>query len=333
MGKSLITGIDIGHHSIKAVVLKPASEGYSLVGYKQLPVTADVFSDNHTVNYQKIVKKLKELRKSLPLFSRYVSISVPDSAVISKVLQIDSELEEREQEFAIFQAFSHQSPFPIEELNLDFVPLDSSLGQPLSSRSYQVYATKKDVIDSRTLAATKAGFKPVLLDTQAHSLVRIWQQASQQLGQSDWLLVDIGYSQTSLCIDFPAKAPFCKEIAFGTQFLECEEPSGSLAPERTELFINQLIERLQRQMQLLLSVSGAASVSGIWLTGGGATTPLLVEELSRRLSVQCEILNPLALFKCKSSKFKQQTVHAQSFTSAAGLALRGAEWVEAKHAI
>ncbi|MGB1280635.1 MAG: pilus assembly protein PilM, partial [Vibrio cyclitrophicus] len=31
MGSSLITGIDINHHSIKAVVLKPVGESYALV--------------------------------------------------------------------------------------------------------------------------------------------------------------------------------------------------------------------------------------------------------------------------------------------------------------
>ncbi|RBW65580.1 type IV pilus secretin PilQ [Vibrionales bacterium C3R12] len=119
MGKSLITGIDIGHHSIKAVVLKSMGGRYALMSYQELPITDGIVADNHTLNYQKIVKKLNELRKGLPLFSRQVAISIPDNAVISKVLQIDSELQDRELEFALYQAFSQQSPFPIEEVSLD----------------------------------------------------------------------------------------------------------------------------------------------------------------------------------------------------------------------
>lgn len=30
MGKSLVTGIDIGHHSIKAAVLKPMGDTYEI---------------------------------------------------------------------------------------------------------------------------------------------------------------------------------------------------------------------------------------------------------------------------------------------------------------
>ncbi|MEF1291802.1 pilus assembly protein PilM, partial [Vibrio sp. M260118] len=93
MGKSLVTGIEIARHSIKAVVLKPNKGTFVLVDYQELPIEAGILPDNHMSNYQKIVKKLKELRKSLPRFSNKVAFSIPDSAVISKVLQIDSDLE------------------------------------------------------------------------------------------------------------------------------------------------------------------------------------------------------------------------------------------------
>ncbi|WP_428776711.1 pilus assembly protein PilM, partial [Vibrio sp.] len=92
MVQSLVMGVDIGHHSIKAVVLKPAGSKYTLLGYKEIRVADDIFADNHALVYQKIVKKLKELKKGLPLFSRKVVVAIPDNTVISKVLQIDSEL-------------------------------------------------------------------------------------------------------------------------------------------------------------------------------------------------------------------------------------------------
>lgn len=143
MGKSLVTGIDIGHHSIKAAVLKPMGDTYALVGYEELLVTADIFTDNHTLDYQKIVKKLKELKKGLPLFSHKVAIAIPDSAVISKVLQIDSDLEQRELEFAVYQAFSHQSPFPVEELSLDFVKVTEKASPAAARRPSKCMPPKK----------------------------------------------------------------------------------------------------------------------------------------------------------------------------------------------
>lgn len=329
MGKSLVIGVDIGHHSIKAVALKPSKGTFTLVSYQELPIEADIFTDNHMLNYQKIVKKLKELRKSLPLFSRKVALAIPDNAVISKVLQIDSDLEGQEREYAIFQAFAHQSPFPVEELNLDYVELkQSSASQAMSS--YQVYATKREVVDSRIQAATKAGYQPVLLDVQAHSLVHIWQMASRYQNKFDWLLVDVGLSQTSVCMDLNEKAPFCKDIALGTQLIDSEAQFDHLVHGTTERFIFALVEKLQRNIQLLTSVHGV-SVQGIWLSGGGALTPMLAEEVARRLNVECELFNPLSLFEMRSSKKAAGDSNGHTYTTAAGLALRGLDWLEQTH--
>lgn len=331
MGKSLITGIDIGHYSIKAVVVKPVSGGFSLVSFKELPVSSGVFSDNHTVNYQEIVKKLKELRKALPLFSRRVAITIPDSAVISKVLQVERELDERETEFAIYQAFSLQSPFPVEELSLDYIRTDRESKAP--TVAYQVYATKKEVVESRLNAVKKAGFAPIVCDVHAHSLVSTWQLAAHKANRRDWLLVDVGYSQTLLCIDFPNRGPFCKEIALGTSFMEQESSSmDSLIENKHDQFVQLMIERIQRQIQMLLSVNELKSVGGIWLSGGGASTVMLLEDIERRLNIECKVLNPLSLFEQTSMKKNARRKDLHSFSSAAGIAIRANDWLEANHA-
>ncbi|PAR55511.1 pilus assembly protein PilM [Vibrio metoecus] len=337
MGKSLVTGIDIGHHSIKAVVLKPMGDTYALMGYEELLVTADIFTDNHTLDYQKIVKKLKELKKGLPLFSQKVAIAIPDNAVISKVLQIDSDLELREQEFAIYQAFSHQSPFPVEDLSLDFVKVAEKNLARSSTTTFQVYATKKEVVESRLQASKKAGFEPILMDVQVHSLLHLWQLASRAYRRADWMLIDIGHTQSSLCLDFPDKMPFYKDVPLGARLVDLDSASPSILnppqlQDSSQRFINELVDKVARQIQLFTSVHGTQSLSGLWLSGGGAAMEGLPEALSQRLSLPCEVLNPFALFKMQVSKRKRQVVDGQRFSTAAGLALRGLAWLESEHA-
>ncbi|TFH90382.1 type IV pilus assembly protein PilM [Vibrio ouci] len=330
MGKSLVTGIDIGHHSIKAVVLKPYKGTFVLVDYQELPIESGIFSDNHMLNYQKIVKKLKELRKYLPRFSHKVALSVPDSAVISKQLQIDRDLEGQEREFAIFEAFSHQSPFPIEALSLDFVPVESSSAQE-SACSYQVYATRKELIESRIEAVSKAGYTPVLIDVQAHCLAQLWQQAAHKYQQQQWIILDVGLSQSSLIIDFNNKAPLYKELPIGTQMIETLTSSEGLRHQSTEQFIYTLIDKLKRQMQIMTSMHDTA-IKGVWLCGGGAMIPLLAEEIARRLAIPCELLNPLTLLANSTQQSQESLLRGYSYATAAGLAMRGIEWLESKHA-
>ncbi|UTT83705.1 type IV pilus assembly protein PilM [Vibrio pelagius] len=337
MGSSLVTGIDINNHSIKAVVLKPVGELYALVGYKELPITDDIFTDNHTLEYQKTVKKLKELRRGLPFGCRHAAISVPDNTVISKVLQIESDLEDREKEFSIYQTFAHQSPFPIEELSLDFIKLDDErFGKGLTT-SYQVYATRKEVVESRSLALSKAGFQPIVVDTQAHGLLNIWQLATRLYPQKqNWMLVDIGVTQTSLGLISQSGVPFFKDIAFGTQTVNQSDSRSELtisfgSVEQNQTFTISLIEKLKRQLQLYASINSMQSLKGIWLTGEGAETPLLAEHLERHFQIPCESLNPLALFENRASNKRYKSMDRHAFGIAAGIAVSGVKWQGVKH--
>lgn len=335
MGKSFVTGIDIGHHSIKAVVMKPAGELFELVSYKEVPATETIFSDNHTLNHQEIVKKLKELKKQLPMMARNVALSVPDKAVISKVLHIDSELEDREKEFAIYQVFGQQSPFPVEDLSLDYVKVESDTLKRAPTSTYQVYATRKEVIESRIDAVKKSGFKPIVMDLQAHGLLRVWQLATQlDPEKKSWLLVDIGQSQTSLCI-LPANRPaYYKDLPFGMKNIKpatwnIEDDSPSIQLDQQDEFISELAERLTRQLSMYGSVNQQQKIDGIWLTGGGATVVAIDEYLSEKLNLPVDILDPLKLLQGKVKN--SSGLETCTFGVAAGLAIRGILWQGGKH--
>lgn len=331
MSFSLITGIDIGHYSVKAVVLKPAKGTFKLSGYRELVIEENIFTDNHLLSYQEIVNKLKELRKGLPLFSHKVALSVPDNSVISKVLHIDADLSPQEKDYAIIEAFSHQSPFDLDELSLDYCDLTTEPSNG-ASQAIQVYATKKEVVENRSNVCRKAGFRPVLFDVHAHSLVRLWQAVSQQYGRNNWLLLDVGHSRSSMVMDFANKAPLTKELPVGVDsLLSASGQEGALHHDATLHFISSLVERIQRQLHLIESMD-SSKLEGIWLTGGGANTPMLAEELAQRLNLSCELLDPLTLFDSKKRRKKASSSDGYSFSSSVGLALLGLDWMERSHA-
>lgn len=329
MSNSFITGVDIGHHSLKAVVLKPVKGTLKLSEFRELVIEDNIFTDNHLLNYQKIVNKLKELRKALPLFSRKVALSVPDNSVISKVLQIEKDLSALEQEYAIFEAFSHHSPFDIEELYLDYCSLPLA-NVAAATQPVQVYATKREVVDNRVDVCRKAGLKPMLFDVHAHALVRLWQEVAREQERTHWLLLEVGQTRSSLVMDIEDKSPWCKELPVGTDMMQAADtPDSPMHHDATMQFTSTLVERVQRQLQLL-GADEKQQLQGIWLTGGGAHTPMLAEELARKLNLECELFDPLTLFAGrKSTKLANG---GYSYATAAGLALQGIDWMELGHA-
>ncbi|CAH1595479.1 Type IV pilus biogenesis protein PilM [Vibrio jasicida] len=336
MDKLLVTGIDIGHNSLKAVVLKPNGNSYALLGYKEIILKEGIVAENNTINHQEIVKTLKEMKKDLPFRANRVAISVPDNAVISKKLQIEQSLEESEKEFAVVQAFSHQSPFPVEELSLDFVLVESD-EQIRGTKSYQVFATRKDVVETRVEALQKSGLKTVLVDVHSQSLGHIWKLTTERYpDKSKYCLLDIGVLNSSFTMFTEQGELFHKEFVCGTRAasgLLHDNPLSDDAQVMTEQFNRQVVDRVKRQMQLYTSINGSQDIKGIWLSGEGASTPMLAEELSSQLALECELLNPLGLFEMKVSKRKRRAADWQHFTTAAGLAVRGIQWLGGHHAL
>lgn len=312
MGKSLVTGVDIGHRSIKAVVLTPYRESYSLLGCQEVVISEDIFADNHTLNYQKIVKKLKELKKRLPLFSRKVTLAVPDSSVITKQIQIDSDLDSREQEFAVYEAFSHQSPLPLGALQLDFVMQPRSGSD--STSQCQVYATRSEVVQSRVAALHGAGFHPLQLALLSHALGRLWDWHRQRLGYSDRLLVEVGVHAISLCMQLPQGDLYYKQLTL-------DDERQTLAGMQGES--SALVPGLERELSRLSALYGNSVVTGLWLCGPGAT-PQLCEALG--LMLPCHKLSVLAQFD-NAARYAGSDDGA-GYAVAAGLALSGLHWLE-----
>ncbi len=336
MDKLIVTGIDIGHNSLKAVVLKPNGDKYALLGYKEILLKEGIVAENNTINHQEIVNTLKQLKKDLPFAAKRVAISVPDNAVISKKLNIDHNLEQNEVEFAVMQAFSHQSPFPVEELSLDFVRLNTEEGSR-GADSYQVFATRKDVVESRVEALNKSGLKPVLVDVHSQSLGHIWKLAAERFPDKNrYALLDVGSLASSFTMFTEQGELFHKEFACGSFSIANALPDGLLSDEahtQTEQFNRQMVERVKRQIQLYTSINGSQNIKGIWLSGDGAATPMLAEELSHQLALECELLNPLGLFEMNVSKRKRRAADWQHFSTAAGLAVRGIQWLGGHRAV
>ncbi|GAB2638164.1 type IV pilus biogenesis protein PilM [Vibrio panuliri] len=318
MNYSFITGVDIGHYSIKAVVIKPVKGTLTLSACRELVLRESIFSDNHLLNHQEIVNKLKQLRKALPAFSRSVAFSVPDNSVISKVLQIDNSLSAQEKEYAIIEAFSHQSPFDVEELYFDHYSL-SDFTASNTHHSAQLYATKKTVVDNRTSSFRQAGFKPQLCDTQGHALTRLLQLLPPA-EHYHWLLLDVGLTRSLLVRDFAQQPPWCKEIPIGID---------DSVPQTGEPFVSQLVEHVQRQWQLL-PTQQRDGVRGMWLTGGGANTPELAEQIATQLKLNVQRFNPFDMFEIQSTDI--DVCDGGRYAGAIGLSLLGYDWRERDHA-
>ncbi|MBU2896957.1 pilus assembly protein PilM [Vibrio hepatarius] len=302
MGQSLITGVDINHRYIRAVVLKPGKNTCKLVCYHQVAIDDDILTDNDRLNYQEIVKNLKELRKALPLFSRKVCLSIPDNAIITKQLQLDSGLSEEESLFAIEQAFSQHSLIEVDDLYFDFIVLPNH--DENNKHTYQVYATRKYDIDGLMAACSQAKLTPLLINPYSYNLSQLWRQAVDYYQQHNWLLIDFNGSHLSMYFESKVQGSVYHHLEVG------DEKSTILDGLRS----------LYRHIQLL-----NIQPSGVWLTGESRLNPDRICESIPEAKFDCVFLNLPELVRFKTN---HQVQTLGEYSRALSLALSGIKWLE-----
>ena len=314
MGKSLVTGIDIGHHSIKVVVLKLYKDTYELVDHQELPVESDILSDNHKTNYQKIVKKLTELRKRLPLFSHKVALAIPDNLIISKELQLDSTLNSEEVEYAIRQIFSQQTTLDGDKLAIDYIYIGEDSYN--SSHLFRVFAAKKEDLLAPIDMVKKSGYQPILMDVEGYCRALICHLVAQKFAREDWLLVDIGLNRISVCAFASKKMPICVDFS-----IERFADNGDI--EKRNAY---LAERVKVNLTTMDSLRDTA-ISFVWLAGGGALSQGLEVALSLALGLPCERFYPFGVFEKQPSSILDKEHSQCVYATAIGIALRGLAWM------
>ncbi|WP_064606134.1 type IV pilus biogenesis protein PilM [Photobacterium sp. J15] len=324
-----IIGIDIGHHSVKAVVLCQKKERIELFAFTEAVLPASIINDQHSVNTSALLSVIRKLKKSLPFGARNVVLALPDSAVINKVIQLDTNLSDEEAEFAVSQALSASSPFPVEELRLDFFPLSPESLVSSVTAPYQIIAARKDAIDSRVEAIRKAGLKPRVVELQTHALLWLAAHAAEfNLQQDLWGIVDIGKRCTEFCVKPPGGSAYHREVAFGTAHLNMtagEDVMQVFTPDQAEIeqFTKQLADQLKRHLQLYNSTHPRTPLKGIWLSGGSQHV-VLDELLGRLLNIEVQWMNPFRYLPAGKTlgEMADNSFYSQ-YAVATGLALRG----------
>ena len=310
---SRVTGVDIGHYSIKAVTLTPTHHDmYSVVFCAELLVPCGIFADNHMLDYQKIVKKLKELKKTLPVFSYKVATSIPDSAVITKQLQLDS------YQLSHLDIKSHvqeQLPFLSEDLSFDYIPSVEVHSSTHLGPRYQVVATRQSLIANRTSLFESAGFTPLMVNQQANSLSAVWHFLAQKMGQQHWFILEIGLTQVTLCHGG------ADEMSFYQTNTRYEELTDSGRP--------LWVEWVEQQIAMYRSGADVRRIDGIWVGGGGGCSAQLLHDLNRWLVLPTKAIPIDQLCDMRST----QLVLSSNYTAAFGMALSGLHWMRSRHAL
>ena len=339
---SPIVGLDIGTRQIKAVWLEQASEGYVLQGYACEPINKVAFSERDIKDYEAVSLALKKIRISLKTKLKSANIAVAGTSVISKIVYMDPGQNDFELESQIEIEADSLIPYPLEEVYLDFEELGESTTH-MGKVDVLLTAAHKDLVDSRLLLAREANFEPKIVDVENYAIGNVINYFRNDLNKhSPICCINLGASLIQLSVWADSNPVYNKEHTFGLNhlindisailMLEREDAErqlleGTLPNNWTDdilpMFAANLQQNINRALQMYMTTLHAERPKQIYLCGGGAIIPQLVDILNQDLDLNVVTLNPFEDMAINPSlDIERLNSIAPQLAIAAGLASR-----------
>lgn len=342
-GNEDIVGVDIGTRSIKLVQLKQSRGEYHLVnlGIGQLPSEAIV--DHAIMDSAAVAQCIRNLVESHHVQTKNVATSVSGHSVIIRNIFMQMMTDE-EVEASIEWEAEQYIPFELSDVNMDYQVLGPD---PKDSSQLKVLlvAAKKDFIEEYLSVFNECGMNPVVMDIDCFALENAFQANYDQ--EDDVVgLVDVGANTMNINILQQGASVFTRDIQVGgnmfneeiqkrlglnTEEAELVKLGGQIDDVQSELVrevvadaMDQLAQEIQRSLDFFAATSSDQKVEKVFLSGGVAKTPGLVDNLQQKLGTPVEIMNPLKKVHVDSSKFDMEYIDsiAPFLAIGVGLAVR-----------
>ena len=339
-------GLDISSSSAKLVELGRSANGeYVLERMASEPFEKGWITDGQIEKFDEVVAVVRKLLDKSGTKTRLVVMAMPQSAVITKRINLPAGLRDEELELQVESEANQYIPFSLDEVSLDFCVIGPS---PTSGGDIEVLiaASRKERVQDRQGLAEAAGLKPVVLDIESHaSLLAISRVVDTLPNEGRDVLValfEIGADTTSLKVLREGEMLYDRDQAFGGSqlttlisrqygfsFEEAEQKKlASDLPEDYEStilagFVDSLSQEIGRALQYFFTSTPHHKVHYVMLAGGTATLPGLKDRVTELTGFAAMVVNPFDGMKIGSAVRESRVRReAPSYLTACGLAMR-----------
>jgi len=342
---SMMVGIDIGSHAVKAVLLSQGSEGYILEDFAIEPMVRGAVTDREIQDIEAVGSVIAKIRKSIPMRAKEAAAAVSGQTVITKIIYMDVSLNEEELASQIEIEADSLIPYPLDEVSLDFETLDVNESDP-SKVNVLLSAARTESIEARVAALEAGDFIAKVIDVESYAVSRSHDLCLSQLPEDaadkTVAIVDIGATMTLFSVTKAGKHLYSRDQMFGGEqytrsivsyynksFEEAEEAkiTNDLPPNYTfevlAPFHTVLMQQIRRAIQMFLTSSGASKVDYLLVSGGTASIEDIEKLLTDELGVHTVVANPFNEMTLAPSINQEKLAKvAPQLTVATGLALR-----------
>lgn len=341
-----LIGLDISTSGVKLVELAEAGKNeFRLERFASEPLPRGAVVDGNIENIEQVSEAVRRVWKKSGTRARHVAIAMPPASVITKKIILPAGLSEDELEVQVESEANQYIPFALDEVSLDFDVIGPAQNAP-EDVEVLIAATRKEKVEDRVAVAEAAGLKPQVMDIESYAARAAIDRITAQLpkgGQGQIVaLFQIGALVTHVSVLLDGQAIYEREQPFGGNQLtqdivrtygltfeeaESKKRAGDLPDgyerELLEPFLENAAMEVTRAIQFFFTSTPYTRIDQIFLAGGCAVLPGLVELIAERTKVSTSVVSPFkGMQMAPNVREKQLRAEAPSYLVACGLAMR-----------
>ncbi|MCW8832053.1 MAG: pilus assembly protein PilM [Colwellia sp.] len=342
---TMMVGIDIGSHAVKAVLLSQGNDGYILEDYAIESMTRGAVIDREIQDIEAVGNVIAKIRQNISMKAKDAAAAVSGQTVITKIIYMDVALSEDELASQIEIEADSLIPYPLDEVSLDFETLDVNESDP-SKVNVLLSAARTESIEARVAALESGDFNTKVIDVESYAVSRSHDLCLSQLPDdaADKMvaIVDIGATMTLFSATKAGKHVYSRDQMFGGEqytrsivsyynksFEDAEvaKITNDLPPNYTfevlAPFHTILMQQIRRAIQMFLTSSGVDKVDYLVISGGSASIEGVEKLLTDELGIHTIIANPFNDMEIANTIDEDKLAKvAPQLMVATGLALR-----------
>ena len=310
-GAKTIVGLDIGSSSIKAVELKKSRGDIEVVHIGLEPLSPDIVVDSMIVDSGSVSSAITKIFNENNIKSKAVATSVSGHSVIVKRIPMAS-MDDSELAGSISTEAAQHIPFDIADVNVDYQILSDDTTGP--QMDVLLVAVKKDKILNYTNVLSLAGKTPAVVDIDAFALQNCYEYNYEPAPGATVALLNLGASVMNINIVKGATPLFTRDVSVGgnqytdslqkeldlsfddAELLKLGNKVGTVSEDAKMPILQQVTEiivlEIQKTFDFFRATAAGEHIERIYLAGGSAKVPGLMEALRQEFSLPVEPLNP-----------------------------------------
>ena len=340
-----IVGLDIGSHSIKAIVLDRGKSGLVLKSIGMAQLDPEAIVDGAIQDSGKVVNAIKNLFKSLKISIKGVCTSISGYSVIIKKISLPNATHDELAQNIEVEA-EQFIPFDISEVNVDFQILGQSEKHG-DQMEVILVAAKKDVIESYMTLLSEAKLKPGIIDVDVFALENAFTHSHPDT-MGTVALIDIGANKMNINIVKDGLSLMTKDAAMGGARVtaeiqdrfdldyqtaeavkiggqEVDDPAA--LEEITTRAAENWVAESKRAIDFLEASYPGERLREVYLSGGSSRLAGLDRYFEQEIGVPVHVMNPFEAVGFDANKFDPEYIDylAPQVSICLGLALRRGE--------